>query len=153
MTAIRPATLEDAPGITHLLHQLGYPETPEAVRDRVAQLGGRDDSAVLVAENDHGRIVGCVHVLIDCRLAEGRRGEISSIVVDDHLRSRGTGAMLVQAAAAWLKSRGIGRLRVRCNAVRDRAHRFYDKLGFQQTKQQKVFDAPVDNLTDLQGLS
>jgi len=146
LTAIRPATVDDAPAITHLLHQLGYPGTPESIRSRVAELCNREDSAVLVAESDRRRIIGCVHVLIDCRLAEGRRGEISSIVVDDRRRSRGTGAMLVQAAAAWLKSRGIGRLRVRCNAVRDRAHVFYDRLGFQQTKQQKVFDAPIDDL-------
>ena len=147
MTTIRPAILDDAPAIAHLLHQLGYPTTPESVRVRVAELLERNDSAVLVAENDHRRVIGCAHVLIDHRLAEGRRGEISSIVVDDRLRSSGTGAMLVQAAAAWLKSRGVGRLRVRCNAVRDRAHRFYDKLGFRQSKQQKVFDAPVEDLT------
>ena len=147
MTDIRPATVDDAPAIALLLHQLGYPTTPESVRARVTELRDRDDSAILVAENDRKRVIGCAHVLIDHRLAEGRRGEISSIVVDDHLRSSGTGAMLVQAAAAWLKSRGVGRLRVRCNAVRDRAHRFYDKLGFRQTKQQKVFDAPVEDLT------
>jgi N-acetylglutamate synthase-like GNAT family acetyltransferase len=112
----------------------------------MAELGAREDSAVLVAENGRHQIIGCVHVLIDYRLAEGRRGEISSIVVDDRRRNGGIGPMLVQAAAAWLKTQSVGRLRVRCNVVRDRAHRFYDKLGFRQTKQQKVFDAPVDDL-------
>ena len=40
--------------------------------------------------------------------------------------------------------RGIGSLRVRCNAIRDRAHRFYERLGFQTTKSQKVFDIATD---------
>ena len=107
------------------------------------------DSAVLVAENGPGRIIGCVHVLIDRRLAEGRRGEITSIVVDERARSRGTGALLVRAAAAWLQRRDIERLRIRCNARRQRAHRFYEQLGFQLTKQQKVFDIATDAMANL----
>jgi N-acetylglutamate synthase-like GNAT family acetyltransferase len=148
LISIRPATLEDTPAITALLHQLGYSETLEIVHDRLAALCAHADSAVLVAEDDRRRITGCAHVLIDQRLAEGRRGEISSIVVDDHLRSRGTGARLVQAAAAWLHARGIARLRIRCNARREQAHRFYEKLGFQLTKSQKVFDIPTSALVD-----
>lgn len=144
MIAIRPATVEDAPPITVLLHQLGYPEPAETIHSRLAVLCGKADSTVLVAEDGHHRIVGCAHVLIDLRLAEGRRGEISSIVVDDRLRGAGTGARLVQAAAGWLLARGIALLRIRCNARRDRAHRFYEKLGFRLTKNQKVFDIPTD---------
>ena len=57
---------------------------------------------------------------------------------------KGIGADLVAAAQKWLQARGIGSLRVRCNAVRDRAHRFYERLGFRLTKSQKVFDIAVD---------
>lgn len=143
MIAIRPATLEDAPALAALLGQLGYRETQEAIRGRLGALCGRAESEVLVAEDGSRRITGCVHVLIDHRLAEGRRGEITGIVVDDQRRSRGTGARLVAAATAWMRDRGITRLRVRCNTVRGRAHRFYEKLGFRLTKTQTVFDLPI----------
>ena len=148
MVSIRPATVEDAPAITALLLQLGYPETEDTIHRRLAALCGKTDSTVLAAEDGHHRITGCAHVLIDARLAEGRRGEISSIVVDARVRSRGTGARLVQAAAAWLQARNIARLRIRCNARRDQAHRFYETLGFRLTKTQNVFDIPVDALSD-----
>ena len=147
MATIRPATLEDVLGITALLCQLGYPETPEDVREHLSALCGQADSAILVAQDDRGRLTGCAQVLIDHRLAEGRRGEIASIVVDGRLRGRGTGARLVQAAGAWLASRGVQRMRVRCNAARDRARRFYERLGFQLTKTQNVFDIPIDGLS------
>ncbi len=78
--------------------------------------------------------------LVDNRLAEGQRGEITSLVVAAEVRSRGIGAELVAAVTQWLQSRGIGRMRVRCNAVRERAHRFYETHGFELTKTQKVFD-------------
>ena len=144
MIAIRPATVNDAPAVTVLLDQLGYAEDHETIRHRLRELAGRADSEVLVAEDHRRRITGCVHVLIDHRLAEGRRGEITGIVVAANLRSRGTGARLVQAAAVWLQNRGIARLRVRCNTARNRAHRFYERLGFHPAKTQKVFDLPTD---------
>jgi GNAT superfamily N-acetyltransferase len=81
--------------------------------------------------------------LIANRLAEGRYGEIASLVVDADQRSRGIGAGLVRAAAEWLQDRGMDRMRVRCNSRRERAHRFYERFGFQLTKTQKVFDIPI----------
>ena len=140
---IRPAVAADASRITALLHQLGYPEKPERIRDRLDDLGARAETAVLLAEDTRRQIIGCVHVMVDYRLAEGRRGEISSIVVDAGARERGVGAGLVAAAAEWLQARGIDRMRVRCNAVRERAHRFYERLGFETAKTQKVFDHPT----------
>jgi GNAT superfamily N-acetyltransferase len=142
MATIRPAVIEDGESIADLLQQLGYVRRAEDIAPVIA--APRDAGVILVAEAEAGRVIGCLQVLVDNRLAEGRRGEIVSLVVAAEARSRGIGAELVAAAAHWLQDRGIGRLRVRCNAVRERAHRFYERLGFQLTKSQKVFDIAVD---------
>jgi N-acetylglutamate synthase-like GNAT family acetyltransferase len=138
--AIRPATIEDVPQITALLHQLGYPDTEEAIKRRLEVLGAQTDTIILVAEDDDRQLTGCIQIIIANRLAEGRYGEIASLVVAKHERGRSVGRQLVDSATNWLKGQGMLRLRVRCNAIREDAHRFYTHLGFRETKLQKIFD-------------
>ena len=138
--SIRPAVLEDAPQITALLHQLGYPDTEQMVKRRLEVLDTQADTIVLVAENDRRQLTGCIQVVIANRLAEGPYGEIASLVIDENDRGHGVGRQLVGSAADWLMDHGMERLRVRCNAIREDAHSFYARLGFHVTKSQKVFD-------------
>jgi GNAT superfamily N-acetyltransferase len=50
------------------------------------------------------------------------------------------GKLLVQAAVRWAAERGYAKVRVRSNVVREDAHRFYEREGFQRAKTQAVFD-------------
>jgi ribosomal protein S18 acetylase RimI-like enzyme len=142
MINIRAAGIPDAEEIADLLHQLGYARSAADIARHIATLD--EKAVILVAVRENGQAVGCLQAQVDSRLAEGLRGEIVSLVVAAEARSRGIGAELLTAAAQWLQERGIGRMRVRCNAARDRAHHFYERLGFQLTKTQKVYDIPVE---------
>ena len=137
---IRPAAIKDTPQITALLHQLGYPDTEQAVNRRLEMLAGQADTIVLVAEDDGRQLTGCMQVVIANRLAEGPYGEIASLVVAEDQRGHGVGRQLVDSAADWLNGHGLSRMRVRCNAIRKQTHRFYAHLGFRETKSQKIFD-------------
>jgi N-acetylglutamate synthase-like GNAT family acetyltransferase len=137
---IRPATIKDTPQITALLHQLGYPDTEQAIHRRLEVLGRQTDTIILVAEDDDRQLTGCIQVVIANRLAEGPYGEIASLVVSEDLRGSGVGRQLVDSAADWLNGHGLSRMRVRCNAIRKQTHRFYAHLGFRETKSQKIFD-------------
>lgn len=137
---IRPARADDAERLADLLKQLGYVRTPAELVRHISASSADPQTIVLVAERPGGAIVGCLGVLISARLAEGDGGEITSLVVDAELRGRGIGAALVRSAAEWVQSRGMTRLRVRCNAKREKAQSFYTHLGFQNTKVQKVYD-------------
>jgi GNAT superfamily N-acetyltransferase len=140
---IRPALPNDAPVIADLATQLGYPSLPEETETRLRNVLSQPDSTVLVAEDEDGTVIGYGHVFGAHRVDADPFAEIGALVVDQNRRSRGTGAALVAAMEAWAAGQGYRELRVRSNVVRDRAHAFYDRLGFGRVKRQQVFARPI----------
>ncbi len=136
---VRPATLADASGIAGLSDQLGYPTAPERMRERLAALLPRPDQQVFVAEREGG-LVGWLHVGRIERVESDPFAEIYGLIVKDTERGQGIGPLLLRAADAWAAAQGLGKVRVRCNVVRERTHRFYEREGFVVNKVQKVFD-------------
>ena len=136
---VRSARPEDAPVIADLATQLGYPNTPEEAAARLRDVLAQPEGAVLVAEDVDGAVIGYGHVFGAHRVDTDPFAEIGALVVDQNRRSRGTGAVLVEAMAAWAREHGFRALRVRSNVIRGRAHAFYDRLGFERVKVQQVF--------------
>lgn len=136
---IRIAETGDAPIIADLLVQLGYDTGTAAARRRLVQLLGRADHSVFVVLSDQ-RVAGVLHVCVIETLEHEPRGEIRTLVVDEKARSTGAGARLVEAAEQWARGRGLVKMRVRSNIKRERARRFYERLGYSVTKTQNVFD-------------
>jgi GNAT superfamily N-acetyltransferase len=139
---LRPATPADAPKLADLTTQLGYPTSPEEAETRLRDLASRPENAVLVAEED-GEVAGWIHVSALYSLEMEPTALIQGLVVDEAHRGGGIGAALVEAAAEWAAGHGFRTLRVRSNAVRERTHAFYERLGFARTKSQIVFARPV----------
>ncbi len=139
MIDIRTASPDDALVIADLIVQLGYPDaTPVTARRRLLQILDRADHAVFVAEDES--VHGVIHICITETLEHEPRGEIRTLVIDDAHRGTGIGAELVEAAEEWARQRGLARVRVRSNIKRERARRFYERLGYSVTKTQNVFD-------------
>jgi len=136
---LRAARPEDAPAIAVLATQLGYPSRPEEAAARLRDVLARPDDAVLVAEDADGAVIGYGHVGGTHHLDLDPYAEIRALVVDESRRSRGTGAALVAAMMAWGTEHGYREMRVRSNVVRERAHAFYERLGFARVKRQQVF--------------
>jgi N-acetylglutamate synthase-like GNAT family acetyltransferase len=136
---IRIAQVDDAPAIADLLVQLGYPDTTtDDARRRLVQILDRADHAIFVAAGDV--VAGVIHVCVTETLEHEPRGEIRTLVIDERDRNTGAGARLVEAAEQWARQRGLVKVRVRSNIKRDRARRFYERLGYSVTKTQNVFD-------------
>ncbi len=134
---VREALLSDAQRIVALLVQLGY-EVPLGHVE--ACLQDRDpDRAFLVAVVPRVGVVGTATVSERPALLAVRRAEIESVVVEDEYRGNGIGALLVQAAEAWARRRGCTTVRLLSNVVRERAHRFYGRLGYDVLKTEHVF--------------
>jgi N-acetylglutamate synthase-like GNAT family acetyltransferase len=140
---IRPAAPSDAAALADLATQLGYPTRPEEAERRLRDVVSRPENAVLVAEADDV-VTGWIHVAGTHTVETEPFAEIRALVVDAARRGGGLGAELVEAANEWAAGHGFRTLRVRSNVVRERTHRFYERLGFARIKSQVVFARPVD---------
>jgi GNAT superfamily N-acetyltransferase len=135
---IRAAAPADAPAIARLAGQLGYAATPEEISRRLAE--ERDDPrhALLVAESG-GAVIAWMGLAEERSFLHEPRVEIHGLVVDEAHRSAAIGAKLVERAEQWARERGCRTMLVRSNVIRDRAHRFYERLGYAAVKSQKIF--------------
>jgi GNAT superfamily N-acetyltransferase len=137
---LRDAEPRDAPVIADLCRQLGYPVPSAAVADHLRELSGRSAEHRLLVAMVGGAVVGWLEVSARQTLDAGRFAEISGLVVDERRRGAGVGKRLIDAARSWAGERGVPRLRVRTNVVRERTARFYEREGFRLAKQQRVYD-------------
>ncbi len=140
-TIYRNAVNEDIKALKELLKELGYDVGGNTLYHRIEDI--RDHGGEVIVASIDGLVVGCVNALIDIRLAEGQTGEIVSMVVSAVHRRKGIGKGLISHAESWLKAKGCNTVRVRANAVRNEAHRFYSEMGFKEIKTQKIFTKRV----------
>jgi len=137
---IRPMTAADASLVADLTTQLGYETSPAETTERISVLQERpNDHAALVAE-EHGGVIGWVHVAIYTSLESGRVATIGGLIVGEGHRSTGIGAELLTAAEAWARDNGAARMVVRSRVTRERAHRFYEREGYRLLKTSHVFE-------------
>lgn len=136
---VRLAEERDAAAIARLASELGYPATPLQVLERFAHLRAFSHQASFVAELGTDAVIGWIHLTEVRSLEIEPRAEITSLVVGSEFRSGGAGRRLVETGEEWARGRGLAVIGVRSNVIRDRAHAFYTRLGYVETKSQKVF--------------
>jgi GNAT superfamily N-acetyltransferase len=126
--------------VAELSGQLGYPAQHAEVCRRLTQVIASPHDAAFAALNGDGKIVGWVHVFATLRLVSEVFAELGGLVVARDQRRRGVGRLLLAHAQNWAKAQGIDKLRIRSRVNRSDAHAFYEYLGCQLTKQQRVYD-------------
>ncbi|MBB5856093.1 GNAT family N-acetyltransferase [Amycolatopsis umgeniensis] len=129
---IRPARDTDAPAVTALLTELGYPDNSvEDVRRRLERWSRHPEGAALVAESDDG-VIGVVAVVaIPLFEKEGSVGRIVALVVDEAQRGTGVGRELVAAAEAEAMRWDCVAMEVTSSRHRTGAHAFYRARGYE----------------------
>jgi len=140
---IRPATEADVGPMAELTTQLGYPVGPQTLRERLTDVRARTADEVLVAVDDSGGPIAWVHVAMVATLEASDLAAINGLVVDEGHRSIGVGAALVEAAERWARDRGAAAIVVRSRSTRQRAHRFYERIGYVEVKRSHVFEKPL----------
>ena len=138
---IRRARRGDAERIAQLSGELGYPAAAAQVATRLRQLTPASKHAVFVAESSDAAmgLIGWVHVSVSHLLESDMRAEVNGLIVAEGQRSAGAGAKLLEAAEEWARRRGCRGMNVRSNVIRERAHRFYERQGYEHYKTQKAF--------------
>lgn len=136
---VRRARTKDAPQLAELSGQLGYPTTAKEITKRMRKLKPASQNGLFVAEAHHAGVVGWTHVSVTHLVEVGTRAELNGLIVAEGQRSLGAGARLLEAAEAWARKHGCPSMSVRSNVIRERAHKFYERQGYEHYKTQKAF--------------
>jgi GNAT superfamily N-acetyltransferase len=136
---VRRARSTDFARITELSGQLGYPATEKQMKARLRDVIQDKDTACFVAESRADGLIGWIHVSTTPLLEVERRAEVNGLVVDEAERSRGAGALLLAAGEKWARGKRCKGMSVRSNVLRERAHGFYLRNGYEHYKTQKAF--------------
>jgi GNAT superfamily N-acetyltransferase len=140
---IRRAKSADAPRLAVLAGQLGYPATEAQIRKRLREIKPPFQNAIFVADSAKDGVVGWLHVSKEPLLESEVRAEVNGLVVAEGQRSLGAGAKLLAAAEDWARKHGCKSMSVRSNVIRERAHKFYERYGYEHYKTQKSFRKPL----------
>jgi GNAT superfamily N-acetyltransferase len=145
---IRKARRSDVERIAELSGELGYPASTAQVAARLRQLkpvSKHAVHAVFVAESPDAAtgLVGWLHVSVSHLLESDIRAEVNGLIVAEGQRSAGAGAKLLDAAEEWARRHGCQGMNVRSNVIRERAHKFYERQGYEHYKTQKAFRKPL----------
>lgn len=136
-TSVREALPSDAQRIASLAVQLGY-EVPVAHVERQLHRVN-DERAIFVAVVPRVGVIGWIGVSLCEAITDSGRADINGLVVEDEYRGNGIGRLLVETAEAWARRRNCTSMRLVSNVVRERAHEFYKRLGYDVLKTQHAF--------------
>lgn len=138
---VRPIAREDAAAAVLLIEAGSLTPEAEHVDDLDAYWNAVEETRrrsgdVLVAQAD-GEVVGVCQVMVFPHLQHtgGWCCEVESVHVRSDLRSRGVGTRLLTAAEEVARKNGCYRIQLTSRNVREDAHRFYRRLGFEQNSQ------------------
>jgi N-acetylglutamate synthase-like GNAT family acetyltransferase len=138
MAIIRTATEKDIPRLLELYRQLSfhpeeYKKPPlEECKKVLAKMSKVPGYSLLVAE-EGGEVIGTTALAILPGMAHGTSSfaVVESVVVDEKRRSKGIGKLLMEYCLARAKEAGCYKIMLTSDKRRERAHKFYQSLGFE----------------------
>ena len=139
---IRRARSSDAARLAVLAGELGYPTSVNEMKVRLNRVMRAADDIVLVAEKNSD-VIGWMHLSVVYQLESSLFAEIDGLIVAEGQRSAGAGAKLLEAGEKWARQKKCVGMSVRSNVIRDRAHAFYQRQGYEHYKTSKAFRKPL----------
>ncbi|MCG9481578.1 GNAT family N-acetyltransferase [Acinetobacter sp. P1(2023)] len=127
---IRFAKSEDTQTICDLLKQMGYLQPLALIQEKFELLNNDSNSKILVAEEED-KICGFLSLYFIPQIAlQGDFAKICYLCVDEKMRSKGVGHLLVQEAERLARQRGCDRMELHSGMQRPLAHQFYLREGY-----------------------
>ena len=137
----------DSAKCQELTVQLGYPDGTVDFDKRFSLIKKLPHHHLVVAENkSEKKIVAMMHLEIRYLLETSFKVQISAVVVDENVRSKGIGQKLLAYAENWAKSCGFKEVFLYSNLVRKETHDFYLKHGYINSKDSKVFTKSLEKI-------
>jgi len=137
---VRDVAAADSAAVAELSGQLGYETSAAEMERRMKEiLPLRKGHAALVACLGD-EVVGWIEAEVLRHLQSPPHSLITGLVVKDGVRSLGGGSRLCAEIENWSRREGVDVIRVTSRMTRERAHRFYLREGYTQTKTSAVFE-------------
>ena len=137
--------MDDVGSVNHLSHQLGYALSLADTKYQMEKVLLKEDHIAYVAISQT-KVIGWIHAFISFTIESKPFVEIGGLVVDEKHRGQKTGNKLIDKVREWTIEKNIPSLRVRSNVTRHLTHQFYNKIGFKEIKEQKVFSLNIDEI-------
>lgn len=131
---IRKASVGDFDAVYPLFEQLwpGKALDLEELK-KVFNRGTASGNDVLLCLEENGDIKGfCAYAIVNNLWQEGQIAYIYAMVVDENCRGKGLGTALINEAVNTAKRQGMKRVELDSSFQRERAHKFYERLGFEK---------------------
>lgn len=130
--SVRPATPADFPALRPMLLDMGFVEDEEALARRFPSFCTRDDFALLVAEDETGRLLGYAAVHdYGPHLRSGnshRTAKLDDLYTVPGARRQGVARTLMRAVEDWARSRPLRYVFWYANG--HRAAPAYERMGY-----------------------
>ncbi len=111
------------------------PRTPADYASFISGQLEDPEMAVLVAD-DNGEMIGYAYAAVegyDYMALRGPAGVLHDIIVDPQHRGRGVGLLLLDAALAFFRTRGVPRVVLSTAERNEAAQRLFASMGFRRT--------------------
>lgn len=127
---IRAAKWEDTQAICNLLKQMGYPQPLALIQEKFEILHNDLKAEILVAEEED-KVCGFLSLYFIPQIAlKGDFAKVCYLCVDENIRSKGVGHLLLQQAEQLARQRGCDRMELHSGEQRTLAHQFYLQEGY-----------------------
>ena len=113
-----------------LIPQLTNNNPPPSLNN-LADLVRETSSTLMVARDDHGKIVGALTLTV-YRVPTGIRSIIEDVIVDTSARGQGIGDALMKYAINLAREKGAQNITLTSNPMREAANRLYLRVGFKK---------------------
>lgn len=131
---IRKAKSEDFESVFPLFLQL-WPDKAinKAELKKVFKRGAESQTDELLCCEAKGQVIGfCAYAIVNNLWQEGYISYVYAMVVDEKYRGQGIGTALINEAINKSKASGMKRIELDSGFPREKAHKFYEKLGFEK---------------------
>lgn len=127
---IRTAKWEDTQAICDLLKQMGYPQPLALIQEKFEILHSDPKAVILVAEEED-KVCGFLSLYFIPQIAlKGDFAKVCYLCVDENIRSKGVGHLLLQQAEQLARQGGCDRMELHSGEQRTLAHQFYLREGY-----------------------
>jgi GNAT superfamily N-acetyltransferase len=131
---IRRAEASDAPALSELLAQLGYPASVSEIPRRLEAIANFPQAAAFVATNGYGEVVGLITAHIFPSIHDNDPvAWLTTLVVLEDARGAGIGSALVSHVEQWAADNGAKRLSLTSGIQRTASHSFYENREYERT--------------------